>query len=120
MKTRILKLGLAALLALGVPAAVLAHGAADASKGLSIAATKAQANVPTSVDSGKPEGVGQGEENNQPENQPEDTGRPTDNHGWFVSQVATDHSTTGRAHGDAVKAVAMSDQGKPSAATSNH
>jgi hypothetical protein len=38
------------------------------------------------------------------------------NHGWFVSQVAKDHSTTGRAHGEAVSEVAQSDQGKPEAA----
>ena len=34
------------------------------------------------------------------------------NHGWFVSEVAKDHSVTGKAHGAAVSAVAKSDQGK--------
>ena len=34
------------------------------------------------------------------------------NHGWFVSQAAKDHSLTGRSHGEAVSAVAQSDQGK--------
>ena len=41
------------------------------------------------------------------------TNRPQ-NHGWFVSQVAKDHSVTGKAHGAAVSAVAKGDQGKPS------
>jgi hypothetical protein len=41
------------------------------------------------------------------------TNRPQ-NHGWFVSQVAKDHSVTGKAHGVAVSAVAKGDQGKPS------
>jgi hypothetical protein len=35
------------------------------------------------------------------------------NHGWYVSQVARDHSITGRAHGQAVSAEARSEDGKP-------
>jgi hypothetical protein len=34
------------------------------------------------------------------------------NHGWYVSQVAQDHSVTGRAHGQAVSAEAHSSDGK--------
>jgi hypothetical protein len=50
-----------------------------------------------------------------------DTSAPTSdssqpqNHGFFVSTVAKDHTVTGKAHGAAVSAFAKSDQGK-----SNH
>lgn len=121
MKARMLKLGLVALIALGVPAAAVAHGPDDAAKGLAIAAQNAQGNVPTSVGSGKPEAVGKPETSGQPE----DPGRPTDNHGWFVSQEAKNKSAVGSnaqghpTHGEAVSGVAQSDQGLPSAATSH-
>lgn len=114
---RILKLGLVGLVVLGLPAAAVAHGPEDAAKGLAIAVQHAVGNVPTLVGGGRPEGVGAGKP--ETSGQPEDTGQPTDNHGWFVSQVAKDHSTTGQAHGDAVKTVATSDQGLPEGAT-NH
>jgi hypothetical protein len=42
-----------------------------------------------------------------------DASRPQ-NHGFFVSTVAKDHTATGKAHGAAVSAVAKSDQGKSS------
>ena len=51
-------------------------------------------------------------ENDEDENTPETAGDRPHNHGWYVSQVAKDKSTTGRAHGQAVSAVAQSDQGK--------
>ena len=38
---------------------------------------------------------------------------PSGNHGADVSTVAKDHSTTGRAHGEAVSAVARGDHGQP-------
>jgi hypothetical protein len=55
----------------------------------------------------------------------EDTGKPETagdrplNHGWFVSQVAKDHSQTAKnsegvwTHGAAVSLVAKGDDGKP-------
>jgi hypothetical protein len=46
------------------------------------------------------------------EDKPETAGERPHNHGWYVSQVAKDKSTTGRAHGLAVSTVAKSDQGK--------
>ncbi len=39
------------------------------------------------------------------------------NHGWWVSEVAKDHSVTGRAHGEAVSEMARSDKGKPEQAS---
>lgn len=39
------------------------------------------------------------------------------NHGWFVSQAAKDHSTTGEAHGAAISKIARGNQGKPAAAS---
>lgn len=44
----------------------------------------------------------------------ENGGGPLDNHGAAVSAVATDHTVTGREHGQAVSEVARSDAGKPS------
>ena len=43
-------------------------------------------------------------------------GGPVDNHGAAVSAVATDHTLTGRAHGEAVSEVASGDHGKPEGA----
>jgi hypothetical protein len=56
------------------------------------------------------------DESNETDETDETGGERPHNHGWFVSQVAKDHSVTGRAHGEAVSAVAQSDQGKPEAA----
>jgi len=42
----------------------------------------------------------------------EDSGKPTDNHGAAVSNVAHDDSLEGREHGEAVSDVARSDIGK--------
>ncbi len=103
MKHQILRLGLTAAIALAIPtAAVLANGPSDNAK----SHVNAHANLPTNDDQGKPDDVGT----------PANAGERPHNHGWFVSQVATDHSTTGRAHGEAVSAVARGDDGKPDAA----
>jgi hypothetical protein len=108
MKDRMLKLGFAALVALAIPTvAVLAHGAAD--QGLS-AAGHAQGNVPDGVGTGTPDDPG------APATTSNAADRPH-NHGWFVSQAAKDHSTTGKAHGAAVSKIARGDQGKPAAAS---
>jgi hypothetical protein len=57
--------------------------------------------------------LGQVGHEEQPQEEPDgQNGRPQ-NHGWFVSQVAKDHSLTGREHGKAVSEVARSNQGKP-------
>jgi hypothetical protein len=53
-----------------------------------------------------------GENDTDSDEAPADHERPH-NHGWYVSQVAKDHSVTGRAHGKAVSAEARSDDGKP-------
>ncbi len=108
MKERMIRLGLVGAMALTVPAAAAAHGPGDATKGLEQAAQHAQGNLPTTVgapdkDTGKPETAGD---------------RPQ-NHGWFVSQAAKNHTlkaagTNGQStHGAAVSGVAHSDQGKP-------
>jgi uncharacterized protein YcnI len=109
MKDRLIKLGIAALVALAIPASMaLAHGPDDAQKGLAMAASHAVGSVPSTVGAGKPDAV----------DKPADVGsQPQDNHGWFVSQAAKDHSTTGRARGAAVSAIARGDQGKPAAAS---
>jgi hypothetical protein len=144
MKDRLLKLGIAALVALAIPASIaLAHGAGDAQKGLTTAAQHAQASVPTTVGAGEPDSVGKPEDVGKPDDvgrpegadkpddvgkpegagrpetagQPEGAGQRPQNHGWFVSQIARNHSTTGKAHGQAVSAIARGNQGKPPAAS---
>jgi hypothetical protein len=127
MNIRLLKLGFAAAVALSVPAvAAFAHGSADASHGLTAAAEHAPADtVPVTV--GKPDWAGNPDEDEPlvDEDAIEDSDEETDadtsiagerpqNHGWFVSQAAKDHSTAGRAHGEAVSTVARGDAGKPS------
>ena len=136
MNIRLFKIGFAALVALSIPAvAVFAHGAADAansSKGLTRAAQQAQGTLPSTV--GAPDTVGTPtedepdvdettdedtdedttEDTDEDAGQPADAGQRPENHGWFVSQAAKDHSTVGRAHGEAVSTVARSDAGKPS------
>ena len=103
MTHRILRLGLAVAIALAVPSAViLANGPSD--NGRSHA--NSRANLPAEDELGPPEGVGT----------PEAAGERPHNHGWFVSQIARDHSTTGRAHGEAVSEAARGDEGKPAAA----
>ena len=124
MKDRLLKLGIAALVALAIPASIaLAHGAGDAQQGLTTAAPHAQGSVPTTVGAGQPEGAGKPDDVGKPEGagQPEGAGsQPQDNHGWFVSQAAQAFdrtTTTGKAHGAAVSAIARGTQGKPAAAS---
>jgi hypothetical protein len=56
------------------------------------------------------------DESNENDETDETGGDRPHNHGWFVSQVAKDNSVSGGAHGEAVSAVAQSDQGKPEAA----
>ncbi len=129
MKKKLLKMGVAALVALAVPTAfALADGAANAQHGLTTAAGHAQGDVPDTVGAPDPADETTAEDQDTTEDTAEDTtddqatsdsaGDRPQNHGWFVSQVATDHSTTGKAHGKAVSEVAKSDQGKPAAA--NH
>ena len=97
MKDRLFKLGFAALVALAVPTvATLARGVADAANGSSAAAEQALTAPAAS---------------NAP-------AARAHNHGWFVSQAAKNHSTTGKAHGAAVSTIAQGAQGKPVAA--NH
>lgn len=111
MKDRMLKLGFAALVALAIPTVVvLAHGAADAQQGLPTAAEHAQGNVPDGAGNGTPDDPGTPATTNNAANRPH-------NHGWFVSQAAKDHSTTGKAHGAAISKIARGDQGKPAAAS---
>lgn len=103
MKNQILRFALVAAVALAIPtAAVLANGPSDNAK----SHANAHANLPTKGDHGKPDDAGK----------PANAGERHHNHGWFVSQVAKDHSTTGKAHGEAVSAVARGDDGKPDAA----
>ncbi len=103
MKSRILRFALIAAVALAIPTVVvLGHGPSD--KGKSHA--NAHATLPDNEDQEQPS-----------DNNPTDkSGERPHNHGWFVSQVARDHSTTGRAHGEAVSKVARGDDGKPDAA----
>jgi len=98
---------LAGLLAIAIPTAVVVAGK-PASTGLDNAATHAGKTLPANSGS-QPSG---GEVEQQGEGQ---ANRPH-NHGWYVSQVARDHSTTGRAHGEAVSAAAHGSQGKPAQA----
>ena len=103
MKQRILRIGLVAAIALAIPtAAILAKGPSDNAK----SHANSHAKLPTNDEVGKPEGAGK----------PESAGERPHNHGWFVSQVAHDHSVTGRAHGEAVAEVARGDAGKPDSA----
>jgi len=109
MKHQIIRLGLTVAIALAIPTvAVLAAGPSENAK----AHANEHATLPTTGDQA---GV---EDTEQPEDasQPEDAGERPENHGWFVSQAAKDHTTTGRAHGEAVSAVARGDDGKPDAA----
>src|SRR3989304_1491479 len=132
MKDRLLERGTTALVALAIPASIaLGQGAGDAQQGLTTAAEHAQGSVPTTVGAGKPAGAGKPDAVGQPGGagkpagggkpddvgQPEGAGQRPQNHGWFVSQVAGNHSTTGKAPGQAVSRVARGDQGKPPAAT---
>lgn len=111
MKDRMLKLGFAALVALAIPTvATLAHGPADASQGSSAAARHAQANGPDLAGTGTPHDQGAAAAANAQANRPH-------NHGWFVSQAAKDHSTTGKAHGAAVSKIAKGSEGAPAAST---
>lgn len=97
MKNRFLRFALVAAVALAIPAAaVLANGPSDKAK----SHANPHANLSTKTNRGGSENAAE---------------RPH-NHGWFVSQVAKDHSTTGRAHGEAVSKVARGDDGKPNAA----
>ena len=96
MKDRLFKLGFAALVALAVPTvATLARGVADAATGSSAAAQALTAPAASNAPAAR-----------------------AHNHGWFVSQAAKNHSTTGKAHGAAVSKIAQGAQGKPVAA--NH
>ena len=123
MNIRLLKLAFAAAVALSVPAvAAFAHGVGDASQGLTTAAEHAPAGtVPVTV--GQPgedeplvdeDTVEETETDADTDEDAAPAGERPENHGWFVSQAAKDHSTTGRAHGEAVSTMARSDAGKPS------
>lgn len=90
----------AGLLMLAIPTAVV-FAAKPATTGLDNAMTHAGKTLPANGGS------------DQPDNQGGAPGERPQNHGWFVSQAARDHSTTGRAHGEAVSAVARGSQGKP-------
>jgi len=75
----------------------------------------AAAHEDRAVKPAKKDKAGHGRQLDQPKHdQSEEVGdhERKQNHGWFVSQAAKDHSLTGRAHGEAVSAVAQSDQGK--------
>jgi len=101
MKQRILRIGLVAAIALAIPtAAILAKGPSDNAK----SHANSHAKLPTNDEVGRPEDAGK------------PAGERPHNHGWFVSQVAHDHSVTGRAHGEAVSEVARGDAGKPDSA----
>ena len=108
MKQRVLRLGLVAILALGVPAAAVARGPGH---GPEVSAEKQHHGQTTG---GKPEQTGRPEDAGKPET----AGERPHNHGWFVSQVARDKSAVATdadgksTHGAAVSAVAQSDQGK--------
>jgi len=105
MKQRIIRIALVLAVAVAIPTAVvLGHGPGD--NGTSHA--NAHATLPDNQD----------QDQDQPKDadQTEQSGDRPHNHGWFVSQVAKDHSTTGRAHGEAVSKVARGDDGKPDAA----
>jgi len=103
VKHRILRIGLIAGIALTIPSAtILAHGPSDTAR----SHANEHANLPADDEHGQPEAVGK----------PENAGERPENHGWFVSQVAHDHSLIGRAHGEAVSEVARSDAGKPDSA----
>ena len=96
-----------------LPSAAASGSGHGCSQSSATVITSANAVKPTSAGHGKPEvKPADNEDSDADENVHE---RPQ-NHGWFVSQVAKDHSLTGRAHGEAVSAVAKSDQGKPAAA----
>jgi hypothetical protein len=141
MKQRWLTVLLVSLTATALSASVaFAGGPTGTNGGLAVAAGHAQGKAPTSAgcnhasggevsaargkpaDTGKPAGVGKptevdpADDEGGSEEVDTDHERPQ-NHGWFVSQVAKDHSVTGRAHGEAVSAVAQSDQGKPEQAS---
>ena len=109
MKHQIIRLGLTAAIALAIPTvAVLAAGPSENAK----AHANEHATLPTNEELGQPEDAGPPENAGQPEN----AGERPENHGFFVSQAARDHSTTGKAHGEAVSAVARGDDGKPDSA----
>ena len=93
------------LLVLAIPAAVVVAGRPD-STGLDNAAIHAGKTLPANGGAGQ---SGQGGES-------QGNGERPHNHGWYVSQVARDHSTTGRAHGEAVSTAARDSAGKPDAA----
>ena len=101
----------AGLLVLAIPTAVVV-AAKPASTGLENAATHAGKTLPATGASDEVRDGETGDDQNEGQGQ---ANRPH-NHGWFVSQVAHDHSATGRAHGQAVSAAAHSSQGKPASA----
>ena len=94
----------AGLLMLAIPTAVVL-AAKPTTTGLDNAMTHASKTLPANGGSNRPD-----------TGQVETQGERPHNHGWFVSQVARDHSTTGRAHGEAVSAIARGSQGKPDSA----
>ena len=87
------------------------HGSGGGCSDAQVKATDTGASKPKKADSkdhGKPtkvHPVGEGNAGDRPEN-----------HGWFVSQAAKEHSLTDRAHGDAVSKVARGGEGKPQSA----
>ena len=106
MKERILRLGLVGALALMLPAAAAAQGPGH---GQAVKAEKQHQGQTRTSEPAEDEDTGT----------PESAGDRPHNHGWYVSQVARDHSQTAKnsagvwTHGAAVSAVAQSDQGKP-------
>ena len=96
----------AGLLMLAIPTAVVL-AAKPATTGLDNAMTHADKTLPANGGNDQPD---------TPDAQGEGQGERPHNHGWFVSQAAQDHSTTGRAHGEAVSAIARGSQGKPDSA----
>jgi len=91
----------AGVLMLAIPTAVV-FAAKPATTGLDNATTHADKTLPANGGSNRPD-----------TGQVDPQGERPQNHGFFVSQAARDHSTTGRAHGEAVSGIARGSQGKP-------
>jgi len=105
MKQPIIRIALVVAVAVAIPTAVvLGHGPSD--KG------KSHASAPATL----PDNLNEDQDQPNGTDQAKPSGERPHNHGWFVSQVAKDHSTTGRAHGEAVSREARSNDGKPNAA----
>jgi len=92
------------MLVLAIPTAVVL-AAKPTTTGLDNATTHAGKTLPANGGSNRPD-----------TGQVETQGERPQNHGWFVSQVARDDSTNGRAHGEAVSTAARGSEGKPETA----